>query len=354
MATIGNTYLNLIDMMKSTEDGKSSAAIVELLMQATGVLDDAVAIPCNNGSNHKHTIRTGLPTNAWGALYQGIPQSKSSKQQVEDTTGFLEAASSVDTRVGEVTSGGLMNSVRLDEASAHTESMSQEMATGLFYHDTATTPEKFKGLGARYNSIGTVGAAKQVVDAGGTGSDNTSIWFVTWGEDTTCLLYPKAAKAGITREDHGKQRVQDENGNPYYVLEETFRWHVGLAVKDWRYNSRIANLDVSALLADPSDVDGAGNSIYDYMRKGYYRLHNRKNRRAGNNMKKQVTKVRQMAIYCTTDVLEAMDALGTNSGSTDNFTRLKPMEIQGEEVLTYRGIPIRETDALLSTEARVV
>jgi hypothetical protein len=30
------------------------------------------------------------------------------------------------------------------------------------------------------------------------------------------------------------------------------------------------------------------------------------------------------------------------------------MEIQGDEVLSYRGIPIRETDALLNTETRVV
>ena len=59
-------------------------------------------------------------------------------------------------------------------------------------------------------------------------------------------------------------------------------------------------------------------------------------------------------IYCNRDVLEALDRLATNAGSSDNFTRLKPMEIQGEEVLTYRGIPIRETDALVNNEARVV
>jgi hypothetical protein len=29
------------------------------------------------------------------------------------------------------------------------------------------------------------------------------------------------------------------------------------------------------------------------------------------------------------------------------------MEIQGEEVLTWRGFPIRETDALLNTEAAI-
>ncbi|WP_299078678.1 major capsid protein [uncultured Paraglaciecola sp.] len=354
MATVGNTYLNLVDTMKSTQDGKTHAAIIELLMQNTGILDDAVAVACNNGNKHKHTIRTKLPSNAWGALYQGIPQSKSAKQQVEDTTGFLEAASAVDTRMGEVTSGGLLNSVRLSEAAAHAESMAQEAATGLFYHDTATTPEKFKGLDARYGQLATFGEGNQIVDAGGIGSDNTSIYFVTWGEDTTHLIYPAGATAGLKREDHGKQRALDANGNPYYIFEETFRWHLGLAIADYRYNSRIANIDVSNLIADPTSIDGAGTSIYDVMRKAFYKLQSRRANRAGNNMKNQAGKIRQLAIYCNSDVLEALDAVGTNSGANDNFVRLRPMEIQGEEVLTYRGIPIRETDALLNTEARVV
>ncbi len=353
MATLGNTYLNLMDIMKGTNDGKTAAKVIELLMQAHGILDDVIAVPCNNGTKHVHTIRTGLPSNAWGALYQGVPQSKSSRQQVEDTTGFLEGASAVDTRMGDVVSGGLLNGIRLQELAAHTEAMSQEMATGLFYHDTVTDPKKFKGLGARYNSLGGWSNGNQIVDAGGTGSDNCSIWFVTWGESATTLLYPKHTKAGVQREDHGKQRVTDANGNPYYVLEEMLRWHIGVSIADHRFNARIANVDVSNLLADPTNIDGSNTSIYDVLRKGYYKLHNRRTRRAGNNIKDQGVNVRQPAIYMNTDVLEALDAMSVNSGANDSFVRLKPMEIDGKEVLSYRGMPIRETDALLNTEARV-
>jgi hypothetical protein len=59
-------------------------------------------------------------------------------------------------------------------------------------------------------------------------------------------------------------------------------------------------------------------------------------------------------IYCNRDVLEALDALATNAGATDLFIRLTPQQIEGKEVLTYRGMPIRQTDAILNTEARVV
>lgn len=345
MATLGNTYLNLIDMMKSTEDGKTIASVVELLNLTNPILDDAIALQCNMGTFHRHTIRTGLPSVSWGAIYKGIPQSKSSKQSVDDTTGFIEAMSTVDKRLLDISPNAA--AVRLSEAKSFLEAMNQEMATGMFYHSTATTPEKFLGLSARYGSLGGYGAGNQIVDAGGSGSDNTSIWFVTWGEDTTHLLYPSGTQAGVKREDMGKQRVTDSLGNPYYVMEEMFTWHIGLAVRDWRYNARVANIDVSDMIA-------GSVKIYDHLAKAYYKLQGRRVQRAGSNIKDQKGGGGRTVIYMNRDALAALDQIGRNAGAADNFIRLRPMEIEGQEVMTYRGIPIRETDAILNTESRVV
>jgi hypothetical protein len=185
MAGIGNTYLNLIDVIRRSEDGVGSqiATVIELLRQINPILEDAIAIECNMGSSHRHTVRTGLPAATWGRLYQGIPQSKSTTQQVDDTTGFLEALSTIDTRLLDLS--GNEGALRLSEAMAFLEAMSQEMATGIFYHDITTTPEKFKGLAARYAVSGGGGAGNQIIKAGGTQSDNTSIWFVTWSENAS-------------------------------------------------------------------------------------------------------------------------------------------------------------------------
>jgi hypothetical protein len=332
MATIGSTYLNIIDVMQRSENGKQIAAVIELLKQQNPILDDAMAVEANMGAVHRHTIRTGLPDVTWGRLYQGIRQSKSTTQQVDDTTGFVEALSTVDQRILDLAPN--RGALRLSEATAFLEAMNQEMATGLFYHDTATTPEKFKGLSSRFNVVGGGGAGNQVIDAGGTGGDNTSIWFVTWGDNYSHLIYPKGSKAGLQRQDMGRQRVIDADGNPYYVEEEKFTWHLGLAVKDWRYVSRIANIDVSAVEAGTVD-------LYGLLRQAYYRLQSR--RVAGG----------RQAIYLNRHMMEALDSLATNGGSGDNFVRLTPREIEGKEVMTYRGIPLRETDALLNTEATV-
>ncbi|MBL4877111.1 MAG: hypothetical protein JKY10_11545, partial [Cohaesibacteraceae bacterium] len=118
------------------------------------------------------------------------------------------------------------------------------------------------------------------------------------------------------------------------VEEEKFSWHMGVAVKDWRYNARIANIDVS-------DVEAGSVDLYKLMRKAYYQLQSR--RVAGG----------KQCIYMNHKMLEALDALATNAGTSDNFVRLDRREIAGEQVLTYRGMPIRETDALVNTEAMV-
>ena len=343
MAVIGSTYISLVDVLSRTTEGKQAAAIVELLAQQNGILDDAIAVECNSGTKHVNMVRTGLPSVAWGALYKGIPQSKSTTQQVEDTTGFLEARSSVDVRLLELY-GSDAGNIRLSEATSFLEAMNQEMATGLFYHNTDASPEKFKGFGARFSTLGGGGSGNQIIDAGGTGSDNTSIWFITWGAQYCSLLYPKNSRAGIQRKDEGRQRVLDAAGNPFFVMEETFTWHIGVTVRDWRFVSRVANIDVS-------DMRAGTVNLYDFLRKAYYRLQNTKQDRNGG---KDGAGAKRLAMYCNRDVLECLDRLATNAGSTNNFTQLKYGEVEGKSVLMYRGIPIRETDALLNTEARVV
>ena len=343
MAVIGSTYISLVDVLSRTTEGKQAAAIVELLAQQNGILEDAIAVECNSGTKHVNMIRTGLPSVAWGALYKGIPQSKSTTQQVEDTTGFLEARSSVDVRLLELY-GSDAGNIRLSEATSFLEAMNQEMATGLFYHDTSASPEKFKGFGARFSTLGGGGSGNQIIDAGGIGSDNTSIWFITWGAQYCSLLYPKNSRAGIQRKDEGRQRVLDAVGNPFFVMEETFTWHIGVTVRDWRFVSRVANIDVS-------DMRAGTVNLYDFLRKAYYRLQNTKQDRNGG---KDGAGAKRLAMYCNRDVLECLDRLATNAGSTNNFTQLKYGEVEGKSVLMYRGIPIRETDALLNTEARVV
>lgn len=345
MATIGASYLNLIDMFRAGGDN-ASAEVVEVLNRLSPVVRNAFTVEANNGTTHQHTIRTGLPPVAWGRLYQGIPQGKSGRTNVTDTTGFVEGLSTVDTRLLDISPNPA--ALRLSEAEAFLESMRQEAETGVFYHDVATSPEKFKGLAARYNQTGGGGAGNQIVKAGGAGSDNTSIWFVTWGENATHLIHPKGTKAGIDRQDKGEQRVTDGAGNAYYVKEELFRWHLGLAVRDWRFNARVANIDVS-------DMQAGSVDLYKFMRQAFYKLQGvyATAMKDGSGRPNPNASVEgRTVIYMNRGVLEALDAAGT--AASNGALMLKPIELEGRVVQSYRGIPIEVTDALLNTEAAVV
>ncbi|WP_422096888.1 major capsid protein [Variovorax sp.] len=331
MAIVGNTYLTLADLYKQKDPNGNIADVIELLAESNPILDDMIVVEANDGTTHLTTMRTGIPSATFRRLYQAVQPKKSTTKQVRDATGMMENWSEIDAKLVDLS--GNPGKLRLNEATAFIEGLSQTAGRRLFYGNTATDPEEFLGFAPRFGVKSAENGA-QIIDAGGTGSDNASIWFVVWGERTVHALYPKGSKAGISRDDKGKQ-TKDVDGGVYDVYREKFSWDLGLSVRDWRYVTRIANIDVSEMQA--------GNvKLYDFMRKAYYRLRQRR-----------VTGGRA-AIYANTDVLEALDALATNAGASDSFIRLRPMEIEGKEVLSYRGIPIRETDALLNTEARVV
>lgn len=341
MTTIGQTYPSLIDAHKGSTEG----AVIEILKRQNPILDDAIATQCNMDAQHRHMIRTGYPTATWGRLYQGVKASKSGMQQVDDTTGFLEARSEVDLRLLALAPDPAK--ARLVDSAPYFEVMNQEMATGIFYHDTATAPEKFKGLAARFNLYNTnipdpakPNIANQVIHGGGAGSDNTSIWFVTWADHASFLLYPKGTKAGVVFQDKGEEKVFDDAGNPFYAKVGMYTWHIGAGVKDYRYNARIANIDVSDMLAGTVD-------LWALMRKAYYRLF-------------QVYGIGALggktAIYMNRQVLETLDAQSSDRAllsNKENYTALGQMQVEGKIVKTYRDIPIRMSDSILNTEALV-
>src|SRR3569623_327104 len=99
MATIGNTFIGIIDYYKQVDRAGNFLPVVEALHQLNPLMQDATVVECNNGSSHRSSIRTGLGDVAWGKLYQGILQSKSPTMEVEDATGFVEGLSSLDTRL---------------------------------------------------------------------------------------------------------------------------------------------------------------------------------------------------------------------------------------------------------------
>lgn len=328
MAVKGLTALTLADWGKRIDPNGKVDKIIELLSQTNPILLDMMIMESNSPTGHKTTVRTGLPDATWRLLNYGVPNSKSTTAQVTDTMGMLETYAEIDKSLADLNCNTA--EFRLSEDRAFLEAMNQKMAQTLFYGDTSVNPQQFMGLASRYSSK-SAGNGQNIIDAGGTGTDNTSIWLVVWGENTVHGIFPKGQKAGLQMQDLGEQTLRDSAGGQYQGYRTHYKWDNGLTLRDWRYVVRIANIDVSDL-----SVPASAANIVTQMVKALHRVPNLKMGRA--------------AFYMNRTVAQALDLQSLDKASL----ALSVKETEGEWWTTFRGIPIRETDAILETEARVV
>lgn len=261
MATIAADTLTLVDFAKRLDPDTNSVstAIAELLTQTNDMLKDMLWKEGNLPTGHRTTIRTGLPTGIWRKFNQGVPSSKSTTVQVDEACGMYEHKGQIDKDLAML--NGQSAAFRLSENVAHMEAMNQEVSQTLIYGDHTSAPEEFLGLAPRFSTITGADNGQNIIDAGGTGSDNTSIWLVCWGPNSVHGIFPKGSKAGLQHmpvtdgSGDGCTEAQDDNGNTFRAYVDRYQWKCGLALRDWRFVVRIANIDVSALTADSSAAD---------------------------------------------------------------------------------------------------
>lgn len=327
MATLGTTALTLADLAKRMDPDGSTAQIVELLTQKNEILEDMHWEPGNLTTGHRTTVRTKLPSVGWRRLNLGVLASKSQVAQMDEACGLMEAFSEVDEELLALADNPAQT--RLQEDSAFLEAMNEEMASTLFYGNAATAIDEFNGLATRYASL-TGDYADSMISGAGAGSDNTSIYVVVWGPTTVFGIVPKNTKAGLEQKDLGVETKTDSNNRILRVARTQFKWRAGLAVKDWRYVIRICNIDVSNLIAESSAAD-----LIKLLIRALERIPSLSAGRA--------------AIYCNRTV-RTMLRIQMLAKSNLNLTL---DTIAGKKVLMFDGIPVRQCDQLLTTEATV-
>ena len=337
MATLSTTNLTLADWAKRTDPDGRVPVVAELLSQTNEILDDAVFKEGNLPTGERVVIRTGLPTVYWRALNQGIPSTKSTTAQVDEACGMLEARSEVDKDLAML--NGNTAQFRLSEDTAFLEAMNQTQATTMFYGNPATEPKSFLGLAGRYSTLtGTIGA--NVITAGGTGSDNTSVFLVCWGDNTVYCPFPKGSKAGLIHEDLGEQTVYDSS-NRMQAYATRYQWKNGLVVKDWRYVVRIPNIDVSDLIGQTgTQASTAATNLIKLMARAIYRIPNMTMGRCAFYMNRTVHSGMALAALDKSSAV-----LNINQGLTQFG--------QPHSWLTFLGVPLRKVDSLINSEALV-
>lgn len=330
MATLAVTNPTLLDLAKSQDPDGKIATIIEILNQTNEILADMSWIEGNLPTGHRSTIRAGLPTATWRRLYEGVQPTKSTKVQVDDTTGMLEAYAEIDKALADL--NGNTSAFRLTEDRAHLEGMNQQMAEKLFFGDS-TEPESFIGLAPRFNDLSAANADNIIV-GGSADTDNRSIWLVVWGDMTCHGIVPKGSSAGFQMNDKGQVTIEDVDGNGgrMEAYRTHYRWDAGLVVKDWRFIVRIANIDKSLLTTDAA----TGANLPELMFQAIDLVPNMAMGRPVFYMSRDIrTFVRQQSANLT-------------SQST-----LVTQNVGGVPVTDFQGVPLRRVDALAIDEALV-
>lgn len=334
MALLSATAPTLIDWAKKLDPDGSPARIVELLAATNEALPDIPFKEANGITHHRTTMRTGLSTPTWRLFNQGVQPTKTSVVQVDDVLGMMEDYAEVDKALADL--NGNTAEFRLSESIAHIEGMNQAAMTAFIYGNNGTNPEQFNGLAVRYNTVNPLTApiAQNVIDAGGTGTDNTSLWLVCWGENTVHGTFPKGSTMGLQHRDMGEVTIENANGVSgarMQAYRDHFKWNMGLCVRDWRYAVRICNIDTSNLVSESSAAD-----LVKLMIKALHRIPNR-------NLGRPV-------FYANRTVRQMLDIQALNKSQQVLSIR----EAAGQFQTDFLGVPIKTVDAILNTEARVV
>ena len=294
----------------------------------------------NKGVKHVVALRSDLPEVYYRKANQAIPASKTTIEEREFVAAHFESKAVIDEAVASYGGQERVKANRWNQAEGHIQANAHELANLIVYGSTEFN--KSPGIMDILSTLNTSEpTSKQIVDAGGVGSDNASILFVSWGKKKVYGVFEKGTSAGLKRIDRspGNTRVQitgpliGGGTGTYWGFEEDFMVDHGLVVEDYRALARVANIDVSNLKVPADAAD-----ILKFMTRALYRIPPMLRQEKGK-------------VYLNSTLMSFLDEQALNKvGAGGGLTF---QNYQGEPVLMFRGWQIREMDNMLNTEAQV-
>lgn len=321
------------------------STLVNLLSQENGIMDDMMAVECQSGNAFEFTQVTSLPTPTQRSYNQGISATIAGVAKQIQTCAEYDDLITIDKSLAEL--GGNLAELRAQEVRLHAIGMGQKVASDLFYANNATNPTQFTGFANIYNTVTTSTSqiANNVIDCGGTGSTNSSLWLISWGPRQIHTIFPRGMPAGLQLIDRGLRNTYDSNSKLFLGYQDWLQWNLGIAIHDWRYAVRAANIDVTTFgTGSAPDLIGIlAAMVYKppVMPAGVAPV---------QTSDDPTVTMGRSCFYCNRTVYLALD----NQARDKANVLLRMEQWAGVPTLTYRGIPIRVVDALTTTETQVV
>lgn len=329
-----NAQMTMLEVARRKVGG-DPLLIAEILEQTNDAWQDFVWEEANMATAHRVNRRTSLPPGETRKYNAGVGTGASTTEISDEGMAMVEKYAENDKALIDLFDN--KETARMQESRAFIEGMGQTFMQLLFkrdagvnYGSVAIDSSRFNGFPVRLNVLQSNGL---VVDAGGSGSDTTSVYFVQWGIGKVYLVHPKgSANVGIEHEDKGVVTVSrattgSPETNQFEAYRDWFKIHGGLAVHDTRCVARIANIESSGstnqidldLIIDVltrMPNDGAGAVMY-----------------CNQRVRAQLWKI----MLSKGNMLLSLDDLfGTKT-----------------KVFNILGVPIRRMDTILNTETAI-
>lgn len=347
MAIKGSIATNLVDLNSSRPDAETGEVLINMLEETHELLSDLKWRNCNMGAVHKTSIVTALPEAHMRRLYRGFKVSKGGRAQITEDTGMAGTSCLIDYKEYELE--GKSANWMAQNSNEGMEALSYLVARELFYGDRDINPESVNGLAKRLgkcNGTDKLSAAYNVISAMDISTttkanavaaltDLTSIYAVGHGDRGFFGLVPVNGSSTIkmtTVGEDGKNLEADEAGDKFPAIQVLLEMDFGCCLHDFRFAARLANISVAAL------EKGATNFIdlWDKLTRLYHKI--RKHKKSAN-----------WAFYVNSELFTYLDLQAQQKVSPT----LTYQTIDGQEILAFRGIPIKEDEAIKVGEAFV-
>jgi len=315
--------LNMNDQMTALEIVRRANApdpykIIELMGLTNEMLLDVPAHEANNGTRNVALQRSIKSMGEHRIYNSGVGKKATQTKIVEDRIAMMAEYSDVDAEM--LKHSGNAKAARHSEAVAIIKGMGLTQAHTLIYGDESKR-EEFAGLMQRYNRLA------DVVNAGGTGSNLTSIYLCAVGPDLFHLIYPKGSTSvGVNREDRGLVDVPDPKDatKMYPVYREYFTAEYGITIKEPMAVRRIANI--------PANI--SGDDLID---------------RILDTRARMPTGAATYTLYANIDVMIKLDKTARDRTNVVYSTT----DPWGKPITMVRDLRCRRMDVILNTESAV-
>lgn len=327
-------------------NGEVSARVIELMFQINDFLPYLYWQEANQGTTELVQQRIGLPAVYYRGINQGIPSSTSEYAALTETSAMAQGISTADSKMLQI-NAARKNWAFLDKL-GFVEALVEQFCKTFFYGDTTLTANAYMGLTPRYSALTGFANSVNVINGGGNANANSSMWLINSGPRSTYGFFPRGTAAGVQYKMKPEDTVTITAGIGQGIMiadRTVYEWDAGLALADWRWNSRIANIDSNNLKTQ----SGAAN-LMELMVDAMYTIPSLAlpSSSTGNSLT-SVAMTGRTVWVCNRRVRAALHkqaiARANNQIGID--------EIDGKKVLHFAGIPITNCDQLLANEANV-